>query len=156
MSGNKMIDTILVGLSTIVALALLGVFVYTEIIFEKPLLQDNQLVQNLLSDAKNQERPDTFEMDKMTINLQSRTTRLRFLDTVVHFVPFEQRHLKLFEEHKPEIQDIIIDTAGRMYPEELNNIAGKILLEDRLRRRINDFLGTKALREILFVRFVVQ
>lgn len=156
MSGNKMIDTVLVGLSTVVALGLLGVFIYTEIVYEKPLPENDELVQQLLSDIQDEERPESYELDQMIVNLQSRTTRLRFLDTVMHFVPFEQRHLRLFEGRKSEIKDIVIDTAGRMYPSELNSVAGKILLEDRLKRRINDLLGTKALREILFVRFVVQ
>lgn len=156
MSGNKMIDTILVALSTVVALGLLGVFIYTEVLYEKPLPQNDELVQELLNDIKGEERPQSYEMEKMTINLQSRTRRLRFLDTVMHFVPFEQKHLSMFEESKAGIQDIIIDTTSRMYPDELNSVAGKILLEDRLKRRINQHLGTKAIREILFVRFVVQ
>lgn len=156
MSGNKMIDTILVALSTIVAVGLLTVFIYTEVLYEKPLPQDDELVQELLNDIKNEERPQSYEMEQMIVNLQSRTRRLRFLDIIMHFVPFEQKHLSMFEQNRAPIKDVIIDTAGRMHPEELNSVAGKILLEDRLKKRINQRLGSKAIREILFVRFVVQ
>lgn len=156
MTGNRIIDMALVGLSTLVAAALLGVFYYTENVYEKPLPSDAGQLEQLIADSLKRNLPSTYKMDEIIVNLPSATTRLRFLRIQMHFVPFRESDLSLFEQFKPQIQDIVIDIASKMGADELNSVSGKILLEDRLRRRINTALQKKAVKEIYFAEFVVQ
>jgi flagellar FliL protein len=92
----------------------------------------------------------------MTINLASEQTRLRFLDVEVHLLPFQEEGLKVLEQHKTKMFDIIIEVAGTLSPDELNSVSGKILLENRLKKKINEYLKNQVVREIFFSTFVVQ
>jgi len=156
MTGSKTIDTALMGFATLATLAALGVFVYTEMVFKRPL-PDNQIEKaNLIKDSESSVAPEVFKLDKMIINLNSAGSRLRFLDVEIHLVPFKSQSVERFEAQKAIIKDAIIDISSNMEPDELNSVAGKILLEERMRRRINDFYGKPLVKEIYFSRFVVQ
>lgn len=156
MTGNRTIDLALVALSSLVAIALLAMFYYTENIYQKPLPSDGAQLEKLIGDSLKKSLPNTYKMDEMIINLPSDTARLRFLKVQMHFVPFGEADLSLFEQNKPRIQDIIIDITSKMEPSQLNTVSGKILLEDRLRRNINTAVKKKAVKEVYFAEFVVQ
>jgi flagellar FliL protein len=136
-----------------------GVFIYTVFIFSKPKVSDNvefmALKEEQLTKAKFHE---TVKLDKLIISLKSRHTRLRFLDLLVHLVPFTEDHLVTLESRsiQPVIYDIINQRAGEMSPEELNTVEGKILLENRIKNDINRRLGRPVVRELFFTIFVVQ
>ena len=98
----------------------------------------------------------TLKLDKLIVNLKSRTSRLRFLDLQTYLVPFKNQHNDTLEENKAVINDIIIDEAARMKPEELNTVSGKLIFESRLRKRINTVLRGSIVKDIFFSRFVVQ
>ncbi len=156
MTGNKTLDTILVGILTLATAGALGVFVYTEVVFKKPLPSDDIELSNLKKDIEKEVAPEVYKLDKMIINLNSQGSRLRFLDVEIHFVPYKSEYVENLEAQKAFIQDAIIDISSNMAPEDLNTVAGKVLLEERIRRRLNDFFGKSLIKEIFFSRFVVQ
>jgi len=156
MTGNKTIDTALVGLLTLASLATLGVFIYTEMVFKKPLPEDKVELKELKKDTETAVAPEIFKLDKLIINLNSQGSRLRFLEVEIHLVPFKSNALETFDSKKAFVIDAIIDIASNMAPEELNTVAGKVLFEERIRRRLNDFFGKPLVKEIFFSRFVVQ
>ena len=92
----------------------------------------------------------------MTINLKSKHKRLRFLDVTIHLVPFKSRHMDLMEKFKSLIQDTIIKISGEMHPTELNSVSGKIILETRIKKSINQKVGFPLVKNILFTHFVIQ
>lgn len=156
MTGNKTLDTILVAILTLATAGALGVFVYTEVLFKRPLPSDGIELDSLKQDIQKEVAPEVYKLDKMIINLNNQGSRLRFLDVEIHFVPFKSDYVEKLESQKAFIQDAIIDISSNMAPDELNTVAGKVLLEERIRRRLNDFFGKSLIKEIYFSRFVVQ
>ena len=156
MTGNKTIDTVLVGFLTLATVGTLGIFIYTEMVFKRPLPSNDIELENLKKDAETEIAPEVYKLDKMIINLNSQGSRLRFLDIEIHFVPFKSNYVEKLDEKKAYIQDAIIDISSNMSPDELNSVAGKVLLEERIRRRLNDFFGKNIVKELFFSRFVVQ
>ncbi len=156
MTGNKSIDTIILLIATLITGATLGIFVYSEMLFERPLPSDAVEKEKLIEDSKVAVAPDIYKVDKLIINLNSATRRLRFLDVEVNLVPFKSNSIEIFDSKKFYIKDAIIDIASNMAPEELNTVAGKVILEERVRKRLNDFFGKSLVKEIFFSRFVVQ
>lgn len=134
----------------------LGIFVYTEILYQKPKILDHVEKQKMMAEGKKQVFPSPFKLKKIIVNLPSRNKRLRFLDVEVHLVPFKPEYHEMLESTLPPIRDAIIDIAGKMEPEELNSVSGKILLENRIKKRINQILHKKVVKDIYFSRFVVQ
>ena len=54
------------------------------------------------------------------------------------------------------VRDSFLDIAGEMKPDELNSLTGKILLENRIKQRLNQAAGKKIVQELYFTKFVVQ
>ena len=112
--------------------------------------------KKFLEEGKKLKVANTLQIKKIIINLPSRTKKLRFLDISAHIVPFSDRDLKVLEEQEYIIRDSIIEIAGKMYPRELNSISGKLILEDRIVKRINDIYKQDIIKELYFSRFLIQ
>jgi flagellar FliL protein len=156
MTGNRMLDNILLGSMLLASLAAFSILFYSLNIFEKTLPVDSVERAALLADSKQKTFSEAYKLDKLIVNLKSRTSRLRFLDLETYLVPFKSQHHDTLEENKAVINDIIIDEAARMQPEELNTVSGKLIFENRLRTRINEALRGSLVKDIFFSRFVVQ
>ena len=156
MTGNKSIDTIILLIASLITAATLGVFVYSEMLYQRPTPSDAEEKSKLIEDSKVAVAPEIYKVDKLIINLNSPTKRLRFLEVEVHLVPFKNDYMEKLDAKKFYIQDAIIDISSNMAPDELNTVAGKVILEERIRKRLNDFFGKSLIKEIFFSRFVVQ
>lgn len=155
-TGKKTLDLIILGIATLMTGAVLGVFVYTEILFEKEAPSEAAEKEDLMLFAKNNAGNDNFKIDKIVINLAAEGSRLRFLEIEMHLVPFKSRYNDVFERTKAYINDAVIDVASNMQPAELNSVAGKIILQDRIRKRLNSYYQKDIVKEIFFSSFVVQ
>ncbi|MFZ4714163.1 MAG: flagellar basal body-associated FliL family protein [Bacteriovoracaceae bacterium] len=156
MTGKPIIDKVLIGLNLATLIGGLALFIYTTMVFKKPLPDEGLELSDLERNARLQTEVAPFKLEKMTINLSSEQTRLRFLDVEVHLLPFKDDGLKILTDHKSKLFDIIIEVTGTLTPDELNSISGKILLESRLKKKMNDYLRSQIVREIYFSTFIVQ
>lgn len=156
MTGNKMIDTVLTALLLAATLGALGSFVYTQKIYERPLPNNEAEEKKLIENVKKSTFVESFELGKLIINLKGRTTKLRFLEVECHFRPFKDSYVELLSNNKSYINDTVIDVAGSFTPSELNSVSGKILLEERLKTRLNSYFNKSIVKEVYFSRFVVQ
>jgi flagellar FliL protein len=157
MTGNKIVDQLIIALCTLASMAALGVFVYTTMLYEKPRLNDDLEKSSMMAETKKLVFPAPFKLKKMTINLKSkRRGRLRFIDVEIHLVPFKDGESDKIENKKPMIRDSIIDIIGHMNPSELNSVSGKLILESRIKKRTNEIIGKKIIKGVLFSHFVVQ
>jgi flagellar FliL protein len=156
MTGKKMIDMILLGLNTFATLAALGVMVYTVILFERPTPNPDAEKKELLSGGRTYKPISSFKMKRIIINIPSTTARLRFLEIKAVLVPFKDDQMAEIEKNKHIVRDTFLDIAGEMTPEELNSITGKIILEDRIKKRLNKSLGARTVQEMYFQKYVVQ
>ena len=156
LTGIKIVDTILMGLSVLASLVCLGTIIYADKIFQKELPQDTIEHLKMLEEVRGTTYPESYLLDKITVNLKSRKNKLRYLDTTVHLVPFNSKYNDLIDNQKSQILDVIIDVSGRMTPDEINSILGKILYENRIKTGINKVLNKEAIKDIYFSRFTVQ
>ena len=69
---------------------------------------------------------------------------------------FEEADKEVVKAQKSFVEDSLIDIAGNMQPEELNSVTGRILLETRIKDRINNKIGKKAVKKIYFSKFIIQ
>lgn len=156
MTGKKLIDTILVGLMLLASAATVGVFVYTEYLYERPLPDPAAEREKMHAQAKEQLFPNSYKLDKLTINLPSRSSRLRFLDMQAYLVPFNSEATEAFDKNKAAIQDIVISITSAMDAEELGTVSGKILLEARIKKQVNAIFPKPFVKTVQFTDFVIQ
>ncbi len=156
LTGNKLVDTLLTGLSVLASIICIGTIIYADMIFEKELPQDTIERLKMLKELKGTIYPESYKLEKITVNLKSRRNKLRYLDTTIHLVPFNAKYIDLIDNQKSEVLDVIIDVSGRISPHEINTVLGKILYENRLKLGINKILSKNAVKDIYFSKFTVQ
>ncbi len=156
MTGNGTLDKIIMALTSLICLSAAGVFYYTESLYQRKLPNEEKQKALLAQEAKEALEVPSYKLDKIIVNLPQKRQRLRFLDVTLYLRPFKGSQLQYFENNQAMIRDIVIDVASRMAPEEINTVAGKILLENRIKKKINKALGVEAVKGIYYSRFVVQ
>ncbi|AYF44883.1 flagellar basal body-associated protein FliL [Halobacteriovorax sp. BALOs_7] len=156
MTGRKLLDQIIIALTLLTTIATVGVFVYTNVIYKKELPSNQKELTSLKEDFGELNFPSTYVLDKITLNLESATRRLRFLDVQINLVLFNQDDSEILDQYKPQIYDIVIDVAAAISPEELNSLSGKLIFESRIKKRINELVKKRVVKEVFYSKFVVQ
>ena len=156
MTGNPLFDKILLGVNGLVAIGAAALVIYSHTSI-KPMPTDQVLEEKSLQEiaaADNQITPVMFK--KMVVNIYAEGTRLRYLETEIGLLPFSEADKEGLKKAEHLLQDALIDIAGKMSPEELASVTGKILLEGRLKKRLNEKIGNVVIKQIYFTKFIVQ
>lgn len=156
MTGNPLIDKVLLGLNGAVAIGAAALVFYAHNSVKPPPTDQAAEAKSLEATAvaEAQVTPHTFK--KMVVNIQSPGTRLRFLEVEMGVLPFAEEQKETVKSLEYRFQNVLIDIAGGMTPDELGSVTGKILLEGRIKKRINEELGMPLVKQIYFARFIVQ
>lgn len=150
------LEKVFLIISVLATLAAGGVFVYTDFIYKKPIPDNEKELQALKDEVSKGAAFKTFKLKKFTTNLYSRKTRLRYLNLEAYIEPFAEEQINQLEEKESIIYDTVILTAGRLKPEDLNSLSGKILFENKVKNNINDLYEEPVVRKVYFSVFVVQ
>ncbi|MEC7181618.1 MAG: flagellar basal body-associated FliL family protein, partial [Bdellovibrionota bacterium] len=129
---------------------------YKTIIFKRPLPNSEAEKAKLLASGQTFKPINSYKMKRVIVNLPSRSKKLRFLEITTEIVPFKDDQVAEIEKNKHIVRDTFLDIAGEMSPEELNSLTGKLLLESRIKNRLNKDMGSKIVQELYFTKFVVQ
>ena len=158
MLGIPIVDKIIALINVLAVSVVVGFFAYSNFIAKTPPI-DEQIEEMLLEkSAMINNESKSYKVDKLIINLQSRSTRLRFLDTEVNLEPFSVADLEYFAQAVPKaiIYDTIIDLVSQMKPQELTSLSGKIILGSRIKNHLNQAFRQKKIKRVFFSTFVVQ
>ncbi len=105
----------------------------------------------------------TVPMKKIVVNLESKGTRLRYLDVEMNIVTFNEEEKEIIKTYEYLLKDSIIDIASFLTPEDLDSITGKMIFEKRLKdkinekiRQINNTITAPVIKQIYFSGFVIQ
>lgn len=156
MTGKPGLDKVLTILNLVVVLGSAGLVIYSHALV-KPAPTDIAGEEgSLVGDANIRYRLTPVKMKKITVNLSSRKTRLRYLDMEMNVLTFDEDQKRIITDSTALINDVVIRIAGNMKAKELNSLTGKMLFKSRVKKQINITLGETIAKEIIFSRFVVQ
>lgn len=156
MTGNPTLDKIIAGLNVAIIGAAAGLVYYAHnIIAPPPTDKAGEFGQAITAQMGELQKPPVV-YDEIVVNLYSREARLRFLETKMNIELFEEKDRETVMTIKPYVFDTLIDVAGNMTPSELNSVTGKILLETRIKNRVNDKMPHPVIKKILFSKFIIQ
>lgn len=156
MTGNPSVDKIILGLNGILVTAAAALVVFSHTMIKKPSTEQGKEMGNMIENSMFELQKPPVVMEEIVVNLYSREARLRFLNTQLNLVLFEEKDRSLAMSLKPHIFDALIDITGNMRPKELNSVTGRILLETRLKKKINKLLKKPVIKKILFSKFIIQ
>lgn len=148
---------ILLIVNLVVVLAGAGLVFYSHNML-KPAPTDQAAEAQALKDgalANTQIKP--VPIKKFVVNLHSQGSRLRYLDLEMNILPFSEDQKELIKANEHVFKDAVIEIASHLGPDELDSVTGKILLENRIKKKVNEKIGqTPVVKQIFFSGFVVQ
>ncbi len=157
MTGKPLLDKILIALNALVVLGAVGLIVYSHMGIKREPTNQVAEADRLLQEAKDLTFIKPHSMKSFTVNLLSNTNRLRFLEVEMNVVPFQMSQLPELKNAETIIKDSLIQIGAEMSPDDVASVTGKILLENRLKKAVNDRIGGQPLiKQILFSKFVIQ
>jgi flagellar FliL protein len=152
-----MIQKILILLNLIVALGASGVVFYSHNIIKPPPTDQVAEAEAIKTDAITSTQLQPVLIKKFAVNLHSRSTRLRYLDIEMNVLTFEEAQKPIIKASEHLFKDMAIEVASHLDPEELDSITGKILFENKVKKRVNALISEKpTIKQIYFSVFVVQ
>jgi len=150
---------------TNLAIALLGVGIvfYAHNVIKPPATDQLAESEKLKEEALKKNQLHTIPMKKIVVNLESKGTRLRYLDVEMNVVTFNEDEKEIIKTYEYLLKDSIIDVASFLAPEDLDSITGKMIFEKRLKdkinqkiRQINTEITAPVIKQIYFSGFVIQ
>jgi flagellar basal body-associated protein FliL len=154
--GNPLFDKIILFFNFLVVLGSAGLVYYSHNILAPPPITNESENKKFLRDIQSLEAISTINMPKLTINLYSRTTRLRYLDVLASVEPYDEFQAEQIKKNQSLIMNEIIEVASFMTPKELGSVSGKIILAERIKKRINSNFREKLVKKIFFPKYVIQ
>ena len=157
---------LLLGLfNTVVIAAVLGLFVYTKIIYKRPSLTESKERARLMAKqrgaVKAPPKSVILTLDPVTANLDP------FTDTdgkqKVHYVAItiaveirDDKEQAKFENAKPVVLDRVIQNLGKKKFEDLNQVQGRFVFRSQIIDAANEYLGEPLVTDVYFSDFLLQ
>jgi flagellar protein FliL len=156
MTGKAGLDKVLMLLNLILMLGGTGVFIYTSVVYQRPLPEDSASYKEFLEEVNRSKYLEAIKLDELTVNLPSETKRLRFLSMQAHLEPVKIKQIDNINQKKEIVLDRIIEVASAMSPDVLNTVTGKLKLEHQIAESVNQVFGSPVVKRIFFSKFIVQ
>lgn len=162
----KKLGLLLGILNTLAIAAVLGLFVYTKVIYKRPAITEQKERAKLNLSEKKQD--PGFGAKKIIIPLEPLTVNLDPYQgedgkPKSHLATFslavelrDAREQGKFEAARPVVMDRIIQNLGKKKFEDLNQVQGRYLFRSQVIDAANEFLGAPIVTEIYFSEFLLQ
>jgi flagellar basal body-associated protein FliL len=152
-------------LNTVAIAAVLGLFVYTKLVYKHPAITETQerakLEQTRQAPSHENARKVTVQLDPITANLDP------FTDTdgkqKVHYVSLtlaveirDEAEIEKFNAAKPVMLDKVLFHLGKKKFEDLNQVQGRYVFRSQIIDSANEYLGAPIVTEVYFMDFLLQ
>jgi flagellar FliL protein len=152
-----MLQKILIILNLAVVLAGAGLVYYSHNMMKPEATNQAAETEKLKNEAIAQTQVQPVPIKKFVVNIHSRSSRLRYLDIEMNVLTFTDQQKELVKANEYIFKDVVIEIASHLDPDDLDSVTGKILLENRIKKKVNEKLGeVPVIKQIYFSGFVVQ
>jgi flagellar basal body-associated protein FliL len=160
----KKLGLILGVLNTVAIAVVLGLFVYTKVVFKRPeITEAKERAKLTQTDGKSLSDQKHFmvQLDPVTVNLDPFTgedgkQKIHYATLTMAVELRNENDLTKFNESKPVVMDRIIQNLGKKKFEDLNQVQGRYLFRSQVIDAANEYLGAPIVAEIYFSDFLLQ
>lgn len=147
---------ILIIVNLVVVLGGLGLVYYSHFMIKPEPTNQAAEEDALKKDASEKSRIEPVAIKKFVVNLHSGSSRLRYLDLEMNVLTFHNDQKEIVKNAEHLFKDVVIQVAAQMEASDLDSMTGKITFEGRVKKAINEKLGSPVVKQIFFSTFVVQ
>jgi len=162
----KKLPLILGLVNTVAIAAVLGLFVFTKVIYKRPAITESKERQRLAANNQkvvlvNTGKRGFIPLDPIAANLDPFTDvdgkqKMHYVSLAMSVEVRDEKEISRFEEIKPFIQDQIIQQLGKKRFEELNQVQGRYLFRSLIIEAANAYLKDPVVTEVYFTYFLLQ
>ena len=163
---NSKISLILKLTNAVAVLAVLGLFVYTKILFKRPAITEAQERQKLIERSKKREsatlvKKGLVPLETISSNLDSYVgadgKSKNHLLTMTGFIEIRnEKEISKFETVRPIVMDRIIQNLGKKKYEDLNQVQGRYVFRSQIIDAANESMGAPIVTDVYFGEFLLQ
>lgn len=165
--SNPRGSTLLVLVNLLAGATLLGVVIYTQVLYKRPKITEESERKRLEAEQARKAAlaalPGSISFDSMKVNIASDKNDRAGESTLKHMVSvtfsLEVRDIgkqSLVEKMKPVFLDEVISLLGGKTFEELTTVQGRYLLRSELIEAGNRVFGEPLVTNLYFSEFLVQ
>ncbi len=158
---------LLLGLvNTLVIAGVLGLFVYTKMIYKRPAITEGQERQRLSkvehkTEVVRSQKKGLVPLDPFTANLDPYTTpdgkqKLHYISLSLTVEIRDEKEVSKFDAIKPIVLDQILQQLGKKKFEDLNQVQGRYLFRSSIIDATNAYLKEPIVTEVYFTDFLLQ
>jgi flagellar FliL protein len=162
----KKIGFILGLLNTLAIAAVLGLFVYTKLIFKRPAITESKERAKIVKKAEaplvvDRTKTIMVPLDAVTVNLDAFTgadgkPKTHMVSMNLSLEVIDEKAKEKVEAAKPAILDRIIQNLGKRTFQELNQVQGRYVFKSQVIDESNEYLKTPAVVEVFMTDFMLQ
>lgn len=155
---------ILLILNTVAIAAVLGLFVYTKVIYKRPSITEAK-ERVKLSQQKPQSHSEgvraIVQLDPITANLDPFTdvdgkSKVHYVTMTLAVEVRDQGEVDKFRAAQPVVLDRVLVQLGKKKFEELNQVQGRYVFRSQIIDAANEYLGAPIVTEVYFNDFLLQ
>lgn len=157
---------LLIGLLNTVAIAaVLGLFVYTKMVYKRPAITEVKERKKLVDEGNKPSHATMTKamltMDPITANLDpykddDGKEKFHMVSLTMTVEIRDKKELEKFVGVKPVFMDRVLQNLGKKKYEDLNQVQGRYVFRSQVIDSANEFLGAPIVTEIYFSEFLLQ
>ena len=158
---------LILGLVNTVAIAaVLGLFVYTKMVYKRPAITESKERARLESKAHKEKilysgKRGLVGLEPITANLDpyidtDGKKKMHYVSLAMSIEVRDEKEIPKFEFIKPVIQDQIIQSLGKKTFADLNQVQGRYLFRSMIIDATNAYLKEPIVTEVYFSDFLLQ
>ncbi|MFL5785057.1 MAG: flagellar basal body-associated protein FliL, partial [Bacteriovoracaceae bacterium] len=151
-----LMQKILILVNLVVVLLGAGLVYYSHFMIKPEPTNQAAETEKLKTEASEKAKIEPVPIKKFVVNLYSGPSRLRYLDVEMNVLTFHADQKEIVKNNEHIFKDVVIAVAAQMQPSDLDSMTGKITFESRVKKGVNERLGTPVVKQIYFSTFVVQ
>ena len=162
----KKLGLILGLVNTVAVIAVLGLFVYTKLIFKRPEITESKERARIAKEVETVTPPDQSSrvllvLDPLTVNLDTYPgadgkPRTHYASVTLTLELRQEKDKIKVTEAKPVILDKVIQNMGKRKFEELNQVQGRYVFKSQVIDEANAYLKAPMVTEVYFTDFLLQ
>jgi flagellar basal body-associated protein FliL len=162
----KKIGLILGLVNTVVIAAVLGLFIYTRVLYKRPPITEEKERAKIAQKAteapvEDRSKRILYPLEAVTVNLDSYPgadgkPRSHYASMTLTLELRRDRDKAKVDSAKPVIMDKIIQNVGRKAFEELNQVQGRYVFKSQVIDETNEYLKEPIVTEVFLTDFMLQ
>jgi flagellar basal body-associated protein FliL len=155
---------ILAILNTVAIAAVLGLFVYTKLVYKRPSITEKKerarlAVQKPVSQEN--AKKVTLVLDPITANLDpyidtDGKSKVHYVNLVMAVEIRDESEVEKFKAAQPVVLDKVLTHLGKKKFEDLNQVQGRYVFRSQIIDAANEYLGAAVVTEVYFTEFLLQ